>query len=361
MTRQHWLGPFAPQDDLRPPGDRPTPLGEPSSSTSPSDPQPRALFPRIFTPEIKFGGPPPPPPQQRYLTPAYPPHHFPPYPSQVLYYCPTCPAPYQPPCNHVRPQPDFQPRRDSGLVESPTQPIAIEHPPSKWEVTTGAAQNQEGRSFEIRDTQGFIDFLEHNLYKIQQLSIKAILKLWIKAVEPKKQSHHPYKSKNGSKKPGWWPDDVPHQEPDHGDKADRKKLFIHFIMMPETWPAEDFPPPETDDPVEKETSPYYKKPLKCRELRLQPSNWIPFLEEQIKTMDLRFENEDDQKVKARKGYLQEIWSAARLRMDWLDDGAGKSSGTLSMLRTCSPCGQMALTSSTMSLRRSQPGARGSAG
>lgn len=51
-----------------------------------------------------------------------------------------------------------------------------------------------------------------------QLTLKKILKLWIKAVHPKKQSLHPY---NGGirTKPEWWPEDVKHTEPDHMSKA----------------------------------------------------------------------------------------------------------------------------------------------
>jgi hypothetical protein len=55
---------------------------------------------------------------------------------------------------------------------------------------------------------------------MQQSSCKVIGKAFVKAVEPKKQTHHPY-TKGDSAAPTWWPLKGPmeerarHKEPDH--------------------------------------------------------------------------------------------------------------------------------------------------
>lgn len=50
--------------------------------------------------------------------------------------------------------------------------------------------------------------------EIQEKSLKIVLKIWIKAIQSKKQSLFPYNGKEKTK-PGWWPEGVPHTEPDH--------------------------------------------------------------------------------------------------------------------------------------------------
>lgn len=69
-------------------------------------------------------------------------------------------------------------------------------------------------------------YYEKAFEDFQQLNCRAIAKSYIKLVEPRKQVHFPY---NGRKviegvsqrvdpeltKPGWWPADVLHREPDH--------------------------------------------------------------------------------------------------------------------------------------------------
>jgi hypothetical protein len=56
---------------------------------------------------------------------------------------------------------------------------------------------------------------------MQQSSCKIIGKAFVKLVEPKKQTHHPY-TKGDEKAPPWWPPTtgednvkVRHKEPDH--------------------------------------------------------------------------------------------------------------------------------------------------
>jgi hypothetical protein len=66
------------------------------------------------------------------------------------------------------------------------------------------------------------DALNERARGIQQLGFKTILKVWIKAICPKKQAKFPYKIKEGEvqKIPGWWPntDECRFLEPDHINK-----------------------------------------------------------------------------------------------------------------------------------------------
>ncbi|EDN03767.1 predicted protein [Histoplasma mississippiense (nom. inval.)] len=71
--------------------------------------------------------------------------------------------------------------------------------------------------------------------EFQQTNCRRIAKAYIKAIEPRKQSAHPY---NGGKlgepdetKPSWWPVDVIHKEPDHLKKPDRIKLLVHILRI----------------------------------------------------------------------------------------------------------------------------------
>lgn len=57
---------------------------------------------------------------------------------------------------------------------------------------------------------------------LQQLSMKNIVKEWIKEVEPKKSRTFPYCGGQKSA-PSWWPHDVEHREPDHLKKARKSK------------------------------------------------------------------------------------------------------------------------------------------
>lgn len=76
----------------------------------------------------------------------------------------------------------------------------------------------------IGDSVALDEYYRQRFLDIQQLSCKVIAKAWIRVIEPKKQTNHPY---NGGKqisdakpdpektKPDWWPADVRHREPDH--------------------------------------------------------------------------------------------------------------------------------------------------
>lgn len=74
----------------------------------------------------------------------------------------------------------------------------------------------------IGDEKAVWSFYEQRFKNCQQAACKLIAKAWIKTVEPKKQSTHPYTGKD-EKAPDWWPqpwgdnleNKVRHKEPDH--------------------------------------------------------------------------------------------------------------------------------------------------
>lgn len=78
------------------------------------------------------------------------------------------------------------------------------------------------RAIELTDEDELWNFYEQRFKNCQQTACKLIAKAWIKAVEPKKQSTHPYTGSD-EKAPDWWPqpwgpgkdDRVRHKEPDH--------------------------------------------------------------------------------------------------------------------------------------------------
>lgn len=82
----------------------------------------------------------------------------------------------------------------------------------------------------MNDRERFTEVYNEILTKILQVSLKKVLKAWIKVIQPRKQSNFPY---NGGKmnhiaidqygkdwegeltKPPWWPEHIRHKEPDH--------------------------------------------------------------------------------------------------------------------------------------------------
>ncbi|KAK0662399.1 hypothetical protein DIS24_g1970 [Lasiodiplodia hormozganensis] len=129
-------------------------------------------------------------------------------------------------------------------------------------------EEQQVVRFPIEDRAQVLDILGRRLDQMQQLACKVILKAWIRAIEPKKQSNYPYvgsdkkkkqeaekstqkkrsKPKDGPDAPPWWPtthedwwrlmphpecgtmDEVRHKEPDHLRKPERLVLGVHILL-----------------------------------------------------------------------------------------------------------------------------------
>jgi hypothetical protein len=96
------------------------------------------------------------------------------------------------------------------------------------------------KGIRIGDSDLVWKFYEQRFKNCQQTACKLIAKAWVKAVEPKKQSHHPYTGKD-EKAPEWWPkpwgnmkdERVRHKEPDHlykkGSNPARSQLVVWGI------------------------------------------------------------------------------------------------------------------------------------
>lgn len=74
-------------------------------------------------------------------------------------------------------------------------------------------------ALKISETKNVTAYYESAFERFQQLNCRQIAKEFIKEIQPHKQVKHPYNggvdSVPESTKPDWWPDDVPHKEPDH--------------------------------------------------------------------------------------------------------------------------------------------------
>ena len=78
------------------------------------------------------------------------------------------------------------------------------------------------RGIKVGSSAEIWQFYEQRFKNCQQTACKLMAKAWVKAVEPKKQSNHPYTGSD-EKAPDWWPkpwgptkdDRVRHKEPDH--------------------------------------------------------------------------------------------------------------------------------------------------
>lgn len=80
------------------------------------------------------------------------------------------------------------------------------------------------------------EFYGQRFRSLQQTACKLIAKTWVKTIEPRKQTTHPYTGSD-EKAPEWWPkpfgpnkdDRVRHKEPDHLYK---KGLHPHTVQSP---------------------------------------------------------------------------------------------------------------------------------
>ncbi|PHH76712.1 hypothetical protein CDD80_1309 [Ophiocordyceps camponoti-rufipedis] len=94
------------------------------------------------------------------------------------------------------------------------------------------------RGIRVGDSEAVWNFYEQRFKNCQQTACKLIAKAWVKAVEPKKQSTHPYTGSD-EKAPDWWPkpwgptkeDKVRHKEPDHLYKRERVHLLAHILRL----------------------------------------------------------------------------------------------------------------------------------
>jgi hypothetical protein len=158
---------------------------------------------------------------------------------------------------------------------------------------------------------------------MQQSSCKVMGKAFVKLVEPKKQTHHPY-TKGNAKAPPWWPSTtgeahVRHKEPDHLLKpgeltadmnkkdndsnihAERIRLLVHILMM-------------IIEPANKQCPTVQKLGLNVRKLEEVTSE----------AMSNWFNDKDHPENAQKRSYLKEIFKVAKIQERYKNGEIGKS-------------------------------------
>ncbi|KAL2074972.1 hypothetical protein VTL71DRAFT_8752 [Oculimacula yallundae] len=97
------------------------------------------------------------------------------------------------------------------------------------------AQSTQKQDLKISDESQVEAFYTTRFKNMQQAACKIMGKAFVKLVEPKKQTHHPY-TKGNEKAPPWWPKGtgdkaVRHKEPDHLLRHERVTLLVHILKM----------------------------------------------------------------------------------------------------------------------------------
>jgi len=95
------------------------------------------------------------------------------------------------------------------------------------------------RPVQIGDDKAIWDVYDTRLRSLQQTACKTMAKAWVKLVEPKKQSNHPYTG-GEDKAPDWWPkswgptkeERVRHREPDHILKPGEPRPSTRWYVCP---------------------------------------------------------------------------------------------------------------------------------
>ncbi|CAG8970706.1 hypothetical protein HYALB_00001487 [Hymenoscyphus albidus] len=127
---------------------------------------------------------------------------------------------------------------------------------------------------------------------MQQSSCKVMGKAFVKLVEPKKQTHHPYTGGNAGAPP-WWPptigeNHVRHKEPDHLLKPERIRLLVHILRM-------------IIQPQSQQVSAVAKQGLNVKKLE----------EVTMEAMSNWFSDKDHPENAEKKPFLKEIFKVAR--------------------------------------------------
>jgi hypothetical protein len=94
------------------------------------------------------------------------------------------------------------------------------------------------KALRIGDEQAVWKFYETRFKNCHQNLCKILAKAWVKVVEPRKQTNHPYTG-GDDKAPTWWPqpwgtskeEKVRHKEPDHLHKPERVHMLCHILRL----------------------------------------------------------------------------------------------------------------------------------
>lgn len=101
------------------------------------------------------------------------------------------------------------------LVAEKTLPIHVSDDDEVSDGFTGSAVSEyEYEEVAISNTDRIDKYYKDQVEKMDQMSLKTILRAWVKEIHPQKQTSNPYKDGQKSA-PIWWPKDCPHKGPDH--------------------------------------------------------------------------------------------------------------------------------------------------
>jgi hypothetical protein len=109
----------------------------------------------------------------------------------------------------------------TSFSRSPSPALDDEEDPNV-DLTVG---QRKTKTIRVGDKAALNAFYDNTFHSVQQLAIKSIMKAWIKVIDPNKQKQHPY---TGGIPPPYWPEGIPHKEPDHIKK---KGLSIQCVQM----------------------------------------------------------------------------------------------------------------------------------
>ncbi|KAI0146011.1 hypothetical protein F4776DRAFT_660882 [Hypoxylon sp. NC0597] len=192
---------------------------------------------------------------------------------------------------------------DDGNYKARKRPRAsVRREPDNFEDEPAASSSSSKKGITINDDKAIWQFYEDRFKGIQQSACKLIAKAWVKAVEPKKQSTHPYTGAD-EKAPDWWPKPwgpgkehrVRHKEPDHLYKRERVYLLNHILRMI--------------------VEPNHKQHPTVQKLFLNVSKLEEVTNEALSSF---FADKDNPSNMAKRPYLKEIFKVAHLEERYKD-------------------------------------------
>ncbi|KAH7417655.1 hypothetical protein BKA64DRAFT_702420 [Cadophora sp. MPI-SDFR-AT-0126] len=156
------------------------------------------------------------------------------------------------------------------------------------------AQATTRHDMEIGNDRQVDEYYYVRFKDMQQSACKIMGKAFVKLVEPKKQTHHPY-TKGDVKAPPWWPnttgeDCVRHKEPDHLLKPERIRLLRHILKM-------------IVEPTEKQCPTVQKLGLNVKKLEVAT----------MEVMSPWFADKEHPENDLKKPFLREIFKVAKLQ------------------------------------------------
>ncbi|KAK1640536.1 hypothetical protein BDP81DRAFT_311889 [Colletotrichum phormii] len=152
------------------------------------------------------------------------------------------------------------------------------------------------KTLKVGDDKDLWNLYEQRFKNCQQTACKLIAKAWVKVVEPKKQTNHPYTGQD-EKAPDWWPkpwgptkeEKVRHKEPDHLYKRERVHLLCHILRM-------IVEPPEKQHPA----------------IRKMNLSILKLEEATTEAMSAFFADKENKTNAKKKPYLDEIFKVAKM-------------------------------------------------